>query len=126
MKLNIYISALIALSLGCFACGSSQEKKSASSSTSSHEITSLAGRWQLQNKNERAIWVFDASGHCAIRPSGIVAQKGRYRYDGKHLVLNFDSGTTRYTVLDKTEPNLVIMMRWGDLYNITNVLTRLP
>ncbi len=140
MKRNICLSTILALSIGIHACGSSQSvtksDDSAASAVSvssastpsqtpaSREITSLAGRWRLQNKNERAIWFFDTSGRCAIRPSGLVEQKGRYQYDGKHLVINFDSGTTRYTVLEKTEPNLVIMMRWGDLYNITNVLTR--
>ena len=104
----------------------SAQSSSAVTKPASAEVTSLAGRWKLNNKNERAIWFFDTTGRCAIRPSGLVEQKGRYQYDGKHLVINFDSGTTRYTVLEKKEPNLVIMMRWGDLYNITNVLTRIP
>jgi hypothetical protein len=125
------------IAFGLISCGGTQTevkqdvpKKTEPALTTSkksagQEITSLAGRWRLNNNNERAIWFFDTSGRCAVRPSGLVEQKGRYQYDGKVLVINFDSGTTRYTILEKTEPKLVMMMRWGNLYNITNVLTRM-
>ena len=89
-------------------------------------VKSLAGRWKNENKNERGVWLFDSNGRCIIRSSGLVEQKGRYTYTGKELVINFDSGTTTYRILDNREPRLVLTMRWGDLYNLTNVLVRMP
>ena len=140
MKIEIVICFLVLCAVFLPVCGGTETKpdgitsQSAASASSATAVTpktdkaivSLAGRWKNENKNERGVWLFDTSGRCIIRSSGIVEQKGRYAYDGKALILNLDSGTTSYRVLENREPRLVITMRWGDLYNLTNVLVRVP
>ena len=138
MKFGIVLALLAACPFALSVCGGQETKTdnpalSSSSASSSAgmarddgTVKSLAGRWKNENKNERGVWLFDTNGRCIIRSSGIVEQKGRYTYTGKELVINFDSGSTTYRVLDNREPRLVLTMRWGDLYNLTNVLVRLP